>query len=114
MTDEERQAREALYTRISDAVLAAVESCPGAAAVPPEGFQSLLSGISQVWGRKGTPGVMIRTGKDGLVVDVSVALASASALTASGRKLQAALWEAVRTLGADIEAVNIDILKIEK
>ena len=66
MTEEEREEKEALYGRILDAVTAAADGCPEVRIVPPEGFQSLVNGISQSWGRKGVPGVMIRSGKDGL------------------------------------------------
>ncbi len=114
MTEEERQEKEALYGRILDAVTAAADSCPEVRIVPPEGFQSLVNGISQSWGRKGVPGVMIRSGKDGLVVEVSVSAAESGHLAEAGKKLQSVLWEALRPFGEAVSAVNIDILKIEK
>lgn len=115
MTEEERQEKEALYGRILDAVTVAADSCcPEVRIVPPEGFQSLVNGISQSWGRKGAPGVMIRSGKDGLVVEVSVSAVESGHLAEAGKKLQSVLWEALRPFGEAVSAVNIDILKIEK
>lgn len=114
MTEEERQEKEALYGRILDAVTEAAGSCPDVRIVPPEGFQSLVSGISQSWGRKGVPGVMIRSGKDGLVVEVSVSASESGHLAETGKKLQSVIWEALRLFGGAVSAVNIDILKVEK
>ncbi len=114
MADEERQKREALFVEISDAVQRAVSAFSDASIVPPEGFQSLLSGLTQVWGRKSTPGIMIHAEEDGLFVDVSVSVTSARTLAKTGRELQQAVWDALRPLEAPVRAVNIDILKIVK
>lgn len=114
MTEEERQEKEALYGRVLEAVTAAAEGCPEVRIVPSEGFQSLVNGISQSWGKKGVPGVMIRSGKDGLIVEVSVAASESGHLAETGKKFQSVLWEALRPFGEAVSAVNIDILKIEK
>ncbi len=114
MTEEEHQEREALYSRICDTVCRAVMDFPEAKLVAPEGFQSILSGISQVWGKKGTPGIMIHSDSEGLILDISVSLASASSLAETGKQLQNTVWKSLQPLTLQIRAVNIDILKVEK
>lgn len=115
MEDAEKDVREALYRRITDEVVSIVEEIPDVELVPPEGFQAITSGISQVWGQKGTSGVMIHSGKYGLVLDVSVSVARGRILQDVGRELQDILSHRLYPLVSEpVSAINVDILKIKK
>lgn len=57
---------------------------------------------------------MIHSDSEGLILDVSVSLASASSLAETGKQLQNAVWKSLQPLTLQIRAVNIDILKVEK
>lgn len=52
MAEEERQNKELLYGRISDEVVSVISRFPDVQIVPPDGFQSLMNGISQVWRKR--------------------------------------------------------------
>lgn len=115
MEEAEKDARETLYRRISGEVISALMDIPDIDLVPPEGFQALTSGISQVWGQKGTSGVMIHSGKMGLVLDVSVSIARGRSLQEVGVELQNVLSERLSPLLSEpIGSINVDILRIRK
>lgn len=114
MDEEERQDRDLVYGQISDAVSAAVAAFPGVELVAPEGVQSFLSGLSPVRGKKGVPGIMMRTDKNGLVLDISVAVPLTERIMDTGRALQNAVWESVQDISESIRAINVDILKVKK
>ncbi len=115
MAEEERQNKELLYGRISDEVVSVISRFPDVQIVPPDGFQSLMNGISQVWRKKGVPGIMIHTGKDGIIVDVSVSISCGCAPVKLGKSVQKALAEAMgQSFSVPISAINIDILKLVK
>ncbi len=110
----ERTEREEddLYRQISEAVAEAVASIEGVAIVPPEGFQAIASGISQVWRPKGLSGVMIHSGRSGIVLDVSISVAADLSLTEVGKNVQDAVSGALSFLTEPVGAVNVDILKV--
>lgn len=115
MADEAKQAKDALYGRIIEEIAAAVKDFPEAELVPPEGFAALASGISKVWGQSELSGVMLREGKYGLILDVSVAVVSAPSLPETGRRLQKFISERIyKIFSVPVSAINIDILKIMK
>lgn len=114
MDEEERQDRDLVYGQISDAVSAAVAAFPGVELVAPEGVQSFLSGLSPVRGKKSVPGIMMRTDKNGLVLDISIAVPLTEQIMDTGRALQNAVWESVQDISESIRAVNVDILKVKK
>lgn len=115
MEEAEKDVREALYRRISDAVVSTLEDIPDVDLVPPDGFQAITSGLSLVWGQKGTSGVMIHSGKFGLVLDVSVSVARGRILQDVGRMLQEKLSGRLYPLVSEpISAINVDILKIKE
>lgn len=110
MTSEER---EEMYGRISDAAAGALSEFPGVALASPEGFQLLFTGLSQNLRKKGQAGIMLRNEKEGLLLDVSVAVPFGMPLAETGRKIQSAVFEKVtEAAGETIAAVNIDIIKV--
>lgn len=110
----ERTEREEddLYLKISEAVASAVAPIEGVTIVPPEGFQAIASGLSQVWRPKGLSGVMIHTGRSGIVLDISISVASGQSLMDVGKKVQEAAAGALSFLTEPVGAVNVDIVKV--
>lgn len=110
----ERTEREEddLYLQISDAIAAAIAPIEGVTIVPPEGFQAIASGLSQVWRPKGLSGVMIHTGRSGIVLDISVSVTAGQSLIDVGKKVQEAALRALSFLTEPVGAVNVDILKV--
>lgn len=113
MERNERE-QENLYGRISDAVAEAIAPMNGVAIIPPEGFQAISSGISQVWKTKGLSGVMIHIGRSGLILDVSVSVSVGQNLPDVGQKVQNAVIDSLSFLSEPIGAVNVDILRVVK
>ncbi len=114
MEENEQQEREAVYEQIYDAIQSSVSSFPGAELISAEGIQSFLSGISPAKAKKGIAGIVIRSDKTGLVLDVSVAVASVNCILQTGQALQSAIWKSVQDIDIPVNSVNIDILRIKK
>lgn len=113
MAEEDRQKKEELYNAVTDLVLEAAGSFPEAAIVAPEGFQSFVSGISQVWGRKGVPGILIHSGRQGLVIDLSVSMTYGTRIPETGKLLQQKIREALESSCTEtVSTVNIDVVRI--
>ena len=115
MAEEERHSQEDLYEKVTDQIAYASASFPEITIVAPEGFQSFISGISQVWRRKGVPGIMIHSGRYGLSIDVSVSMTVASPIHETAQRFQ----QAVRRLlekgcTETVSSVNIDVVRITK
>ena len=115
MSDEDRQKRDRLYEEMAAVIRRAAEPCTELQIVAPEGVQMLVSGLSQVWGKKGAPGIMIHDGKYGLAVDVSVAAVYGTHIGDAARRLQKAISAALyQSFPEPVSAINIDVIRIVK
>lgn len=115
MAEEERQSQEDLYEKVTDQIVYTAASFPEITIVAPEGFQSFISGISQVWRRKGVPGIMIHSGRYGLSIDVSVSMTFRCRIHEEAERFQEAIRRSLeKECTETISSVNIDVVRITK
>lgn len=113
MTDEKSSSTDYPYKMVSRKVEERVLSVPDVDGMSGVSMQDLAAGLSRTIRQRGHRSVFIRRGKEGITVDVAVALRYGCHLEKTGEALQEAVWQVLEEVSPEpVAAVNVMVTRL--